>query len=88
MSLDVPVRVREISLGGMSIETQQSFATGAVQEFLLTLGDGSSVELTGRIVYSRLTTDADRTFYVSGIQFVDEADASDASVGGIIDRVR
>lgn len=88
VSLDVPIRVREISLGGMSIETQQGFSTGAVQEFLLTLGDGSSVELSGRVVYSRLTTDAERTFYVSGIQFVDENETAEASVGGIIDRVR
>ena len=89
VSLDVPVQVREISLGGMSFETEQSFPSGTVQEFMLTLGDGSGIELTGRIVYSRLTTDGGRTFYVTGVQFVDEDTPSTGSpVGGLIDRVR
>lgn len=87
VSLDVPVRIREISLGGMSFETPQGFHVGLVQEFTLTLGDGSTVELSGRVVYSRPTIDANRTYYVTGIQFVDERESVD-SVGGIIDRVR
>ena len=41
VSLDVPVRVREISLGGMAIETAVSFAEGAVHDFRLRLGDGT-----------------------------------------------
>jgi hypothetical protein len=88
VSLDVAVRIREISLGGMSIETQQGFQIGTVQDFMLTLGDGSGVELIGRVVYSRLTTDAARTFYVTGIQFIDDADDTEATVGGLIERVR
>jgi len=88
VSMDVPVAVREISLGGMSIETQQGFQVGSVQDFYLTLGDGSGVELMGRIVYSRLTTDATRNFYVSGIQFVDGHDEQpDHPVDGLIRRV-
>lgn len=88
VSLDVTVKIREISLGGMSIETQQGFLPGVVQDFMLTLGDGSSVELTGRVVYSRLTTDAARTFYVTGIQFVDDGETTETSVGGIISKVQ
>ena len=88
-SLDIPVRVREISLGGMSIESQDAFEVGGVKDFLLTLGDGAGVELLGKIVYSRPMTEARRNFYVSGIQFVDGGESdSHGPVGGLIDGMR
>ena len=43
VSLDVQVEVKEISLGGMALITPFPFPVGAHHEFLLTLGDGSTV---------------------------------------------
>jgi hypothetical protein len=72
-SLDVAVTVREMSLGGMSMETAFAFPVGALHEFLLTLGDGASVQLTGRVVYSRKTpSPGGGVFYVTGVEFVDD----------------
>ena len=48
-SLGTPLVVREISLGGMSVETVNSFPVGSVNEFLLTLGDGAGVEVLGKV---------------------------------------
>jgi Tfp pilus assembly protein PilZ len=85
VSLDVPVLVREISLGGMSVETPQAFPVGSVNIFLLTLGDGAGIDVAGRIVYSRPSSDADRQFFVSGIQFVDQDDRNpEMPVSGLI----
>src|SRR5262245_24602415 len=52
-ALDVRVKVREMSLGGLSMETDISFPVGSVHDFSLTLGDGAAVLLKGEVVYSR-----------------------------------
>lgn len=85
VSLDVAVTVREMSLGGLSMETSFAFPVGALHEFRLTLGDGASVELTGRVVYSRETAVAGGgAVYVTGVQFVDD---ETAAVDGILGRI-
>ncbi len=87
VSLDLPVRVVQISLGGMAIETAMAFPVGAVHLFRLTLGDDSTTELTGRVMHSRNTApDGATPVFTTGIQFVD-GDSDDA-VGDLITRVR
>jgi hypothetical protein len=90
VSLDVAVTVRDMSLGGMSIETAFPFPDGATHEFSLTLGDGSSVLLRGRAVRSRTEASPDGSLrYVTGIQFVDDdSDEKPGSVGGFIDKAK
>jgi hypothetical protein len=89
-SLDVPVTVREISLGGLSIETSFAFPAGIVHEFRLTLGDGSAVVLRGRVVYSREGSSPDgEPVFVSGVQFIDdEPSSSDSTVDHIIEKIK
>jgi hypothetical protein len=89
-SLDVAVKVREMSLGGLSMETAFAFPVGALHEFSLTLGDGASVQLKGRVVYSRETPSAGGgTTYVTGVQFVDDEPADGtATVDAIIDKIK
>jgi hypothetical protein len=90
VSLDLPVAVLEISLGGMAIQTGLPFPVGAIHVFRLTLGDDSTVELNGRVMHCRNIAPTDATpSYVTGLQFVDD-DPSETSpvVGDLIDRVR
>lgn len=90
VSLDVPVTVLEISLGGMAIETGLPFPVGAVHLFRLTLGDDSTVELNGRVMHCRNVAPPDAApTYVTGLQFVeDEPSEIGPAVGNLIDRVR
>jgi hypothetical protein len=83
---EAPVRVRDFSLGGMAIETSVAFAVGDVQTFSVMLGDGSTVELHGRIVRCRsLAAEGEPPLFHCGVQFVDD----DAQVSaGVIDRLR
>jgi hypothetical protein len=76
LSGDIDVEVREISLGGMSIETPARLEVGAVLTFVLRLGDGSETEISGRVVYCRPLDAAAGSRYVSGVQFAgnDESD--------------
>lgn len=89
VSLDLPVKVIQISIGGMAIETSVAFPVGAVHAFRLTLGDDSTTELVGRVMHCRDTAPAGSDpLYVTGIQFVeDDTDGGDSGVGGIIDRM-
>jgi Tfp pilus assembly protein PilZ len=88
VSLDVALVVREISLGGMSIETPKLFTVGAIESFLLTLGDGAGVEVHGRIVYSSPASEAKPDVFVTGVQFVDDDKNTDAPVGGLINKIQ
>ena len=68
-SIDGALVVRDVSLGGMSIETPEPLESGSVLHFVLTLGDGAGVDVTGRII--RCVEVEGR--WVSGVQVVDEA---------------
>src|SRR5262245_8273664 len=76
VSVDVPILVREISLGGMSIETSTAFNVESRHEFMLTLGDGAGVFVLGRVAYCRRIERPGGDVFISGIQFLDE-DAAD-----------
>jgi hypothetical protein len=89
VSLDVPVRVREISLGGMAIETAVSFPEGAVHDFRLTLGDGAHLVVRGQARHCRnLAADGETAVYVTGFEFIDDdLGEGQSSVGDLIDKL-
>ena len=90
VSFDAPIRVRDFSIGGMALETEYPLPVGAVEQFLVTLGDGAALELRGRVVRCRnLAGDGEPPLYASGIQFVDD-DAADGSAAAedVIDKLR
>jgi hypothetical protein len=89
VSLDLPVRVVQISLGGMAIETAVSFPVGAMHLFRLTLGDDSTTELVGRVMHSRNTApDGATPVFTTGVQFVEGDDESGGALGDLISRVQ
>lgn len=89
VAADTPVAVREISLGGMAIETPAPFEVGAVHIFRLTLGDASTVDLPGRVMHCRLATDiSDTTRYVSGVHFLDDEPDQPQTSEDVIERLR
>ena len=61
-----------------------------MQEFLLTLGDGSVVQLTGKVLHSRREPDGPdgQPAFVSGIQFIEDEPQDAAIVEDVIDKVR
>jgi PilZ domain len=85
-ALRVAVAVREISLSGMSLETDFRFPIDAVHEFRLAMGDGTAATVTGRVVYSREAGEAGVPKFLTGVAFVEGSDSDDASpVGDIIE---
>lgn len=84
-TLDAQVRIREISLGGLSLESDVEFPVGAVHEFELVLGDGATVEVSAEARYCRPAGAEGDGRYVAGFQFVDAADAGQTSVTELVD---
>jgi hypothetical protein len=83
---DEPVLVREISLGGMAIETSFPFPTGEVGEFQLELGDGTVVELRARAAHSHTIEGTRPLRYLTGFEFIDEPGAP-GGPGDLMNRV-
>src|SRR5262245_8248732 len=59
VSVDAPVTVREVSLGGLSFSSTVAFPAGSIHEFRLTMGDDSAVLMRGKIVRSEQRTAED-----------------------------
>ena len=88
VSVDLPIVVREISLGGMSIETSQAFDVDSRHSFVLTLGDGAGVFVLGRVAYSRRVDSSASPIFITGIQFLDDDDSEAAGdVGDLVKKI-
>ena len=71
MTVSAPLRVREVSLGGVSVETAFRLAVDSLHDIRLSLGD-RSVVVKGRVVHSRVSdVDQDVVMYSSGLEFVE-----------------
>jgi len=84
------VAIREISLGGLSFSSPAPFTVGVVHKFRLTLGDGTVVVVTGRIIRCQETAEKDGPrVYVCGVQFLDNDLPDDvSSIGELIERIK
>src|ERR1051326_6466979 len=88
-SLDIEVQVREIGLGGLSIEAPLRFPTGAIHEFRLTLGDGSKVMVRGRVAHSTARTDeqSGAPIFLTGFEFLEEQVPDSQPIEKLVERV-
>ena len=67
------ITVIEMSLHGLGMESSCAFRVGTVHEFRLTLGDGASVEVLGRVLRCRqVDAPGAAPRYLSGVRFVDD----------------
>jgi hypothetical protein len=73
VSLATQVRIRDVSLTGLSFESSIAFPVGAIHEFRLQMGDSSDVVLRGRVVrclQHGVSGGAPR--YTTAVQFIDD----------------
>lgn len=88
VSLDVPVRTCEMSLGGFSIEAPVSFPVGAEHEFLFTREDGLFVLLTARAMHCRQAPKRKGgDLHVTGFEFVREDARTTRAVEDLLERL-
>ena len=69
-----PMRVRQISRGGMQVETSLALQLDSLHQFRLTLA-GRSVVVRGRVAHSRISdVDQDIITYRSGVEFIEPSE--------------
>jgi hypothetical protein len=86
---ETPVRVRDFSLGGMAVELAVELPVGSLHDFQLQLGDGSVVDLRGRVVRCRaLAAPGEPPLFSCGIQFVDDEASDESRAGQVIGRLK
>jgi hypothetical protein len=80
-----PTAVREISHGGMQVETAFPLQLNSLHDFRLSLG-GKSVVVKGRVATAEISdVDQDVVTYRSGVEFVDTTDRVAAAIAQFID---
>jgi hypothetical protein len=80
-----PTAVREISHGGMLVETPFPLQLYSLHDFRLTLG-GKSVVVKGRVANSQISdVDQDLVMYRSDVEFVDPPDRVAAAIADFVD---
>jgi hypothetical protein len=88
LSNPTPVTVREISLGGFSLESTVPFASGTAHRFRFTLEGGPVVAATAECVYStRLSREPSLSLYLAGFEFVPVSENASQAVASLVYRI-
>jgi hypothetical protein len=83
-----PTAVRQISRGGMQVETAFPLQLDSLHDFRLTLGDRSIV-LKGRVAHSRISdVYQDTITYRSGVEFIEPSERVLEVINGFIEVLR
>ena len=83
-----PTSIRQISRGGMQVETAFPLQLDSLHDFRLTLGE-RSVVVKGRVAHARVTDmDQDVVTYRSGIEFVEPSEHVAGVIAEFIDLLR
>jgi hypothetical protein len=83
-----PMLVRDVSRGGVTVETRFPLQIDSLRDVRLTLGD-RSVVLKGRVVHARISdVDQDTVLYRNGLEFVEPSQAVAAVIAEFLDTVK
>ncbi|MBA3272026.1 MAG: PilZ domain-containing protein [Acidobacteria bacterium] len=83
-----PMAIRQISHGGMQVETDYPLQLDSLHDFRLTLGERSIV-IKGRVAHSRISdVDQDVVTYRSGVEFIEPSERLADAIGDFIALLR
>jgi hypothetical protein len=83
-----PMIVKDLGLGGATVETRFALQLNSLHDLRLTLGE-RSVVVKGRVVHSRISDmDQDLVMYRSGVEFVEPSEHVVAAIGEFLDSVK
>jgi len=83
-----PTIIREISRGGMQIETTFPIQLDSLHEFRLTLGDRSIV-IKGRVAHCSISdVEHEGVTYRSGVEFIEPSDRVNGVILQFIDSIK
>jgi hypothetical protein len=83
-----PMLVKEVSIGGATVETRFPLHLNSLHDLRLTLGDRSIV-VKGRVVHSRISdVDQDIVTYRTGMEFVEPSERVTAAIAAFLEAVK
>ena len=83
-----PTAIRQISTGGMQVETGFPLLLDSLHDFRLTLGERSIV-VKGRVAHSRISdVEQDIVTYQSGVEFIEPSERVTAVIAEFIELLR
>ena len=83
-----PMLIKEISRGGVTIETRYPLHLNSLHDLRLILGN-TSVILKGRVVHSRISdVDQDIVAYRTGLEFIEPSDRVVQAISDYLDNVK
>lgn len=83
-----PVKIAEISLGGVQVETDFPMQLESLHDFRLSLGD-ITVVVKGRVTHCRIAdVDHERVTYKTGVELVAPSDHVREAIGSYIERLK
>ena len=88
VELDAKVTVREVSLGGFSVESPVAFSVGSEQTFLFSTPDSRETMVRCVCRHTRATGTTGTTLCVAGFEFLPNQDANLQIIVNLYDRLR
>jgi c-di-GMP-binding flagellar brake protein YcgR len=82
-----PTAIKQMSHGGMQVETGFPLQLDSLHDFRLTLGD-RSVVVKGRVAHSRISdVDQDIVTYRTGVEFIDMSDRVATAIASFVNEL-
>ena len=83
-----PMLIKEVGIGGATVETRFPFHLDSLHDLRLTLG-GRSIVVKGRVVHSRISdVDQDIVTYRTGVEFVEPSERVTAAIAEFLESVK
>ena len=82
-----PTAIRQMSLGGMQVETAFPLQLDSLHDFRLTLGK-RSVVVKGRVAHSRISdVDQELVTYRTGVEFIEPSDHVKVAIASFVSAI-
>ena len=83
-----PLVIKEISRGGVSVETRFPLHLNSLHDLRLALGT-TSVVVKGRVVHSRISeVDQDIVTYRSGLEFIEQSERVESAIATYLESIK
>ena len=84
ITLDERVQVKQLSLGGLIVETTAPLSPRHEHDLRIVIGP-KTIIVRGRVIHTRAALSGDAVIYISGLQLVDPPADALATIGEYVD---
>lgn len=85
LALDEDVRIRQVSLGGLQLETSAPLSLRDTHDLRIGFDEGTAV-VKARVLHSRVSINSDQVTYLSGVEFLNPSSDALALLAALIEQ--